>query len=144
MRRLPYKGREIGDALAAVVGLFMLGFKGQPSSEAELTWFSQCFGDCIEVGFSNYYDGSASRGVAARESLRQALRKDMLQLLAPEFQDYGGKVRDLFRIIYNPKLMFEWDDFRAFFAREVIPAQAIKQRKPLLFNPAQLTTFGLP
>lgn len=143
MRRLPFKNREIGHALAAVVVLFILSSKEQPSSDAELTRFSQCFGDCIEVGFSNY-DGSGSRGVAARATLHNALRKDMSQLLRAEFQDRVDNVRDLFGIIYNPKLMFEWDEFKSLFAREVIPAQALKQRKPILFNPAQLITFGLP
>jgi hypothetical protein len=50
----------------------------------------------------------------------------------------------LFGIIYNPRLMFEFEDFKKMFVREIIPAQAVLKRDLILFNPAWLKIFGLP
>jgi hypothetical protein len=143
MRRLPFSGTEIADALAAVAALLMLGFADQSSTDAQVAIFSQHFGDSLTVGFSNP-DGSGSRGIASRQSLHAALRKDMAELLTPKFKDYPNDIYELFKVIYNPKLMFEFEEFKGMFAREVIPAQALWERQPILFNPAQLQIFGLP
>jgi hypothetical protein len=143
MRRLPYSDREIADALASIVALFLLNSEKGPSGWVEMDVFSQCFGESIDVEFANN-DGSSSRGVVSCKNLRAALRKDMAELLTPEFKHYTDDVREVFRVVYNPRLTFEWEAFKSMFAREVIPAQAVRERKPILFNPAQLITFGLP
>jgi hypothetical protein len=48
------------------------------------------------------------------------------------------------QIIYNPSLMFEFEPFKTAFAREIIPAQVVLGRSPILFNPARLMIFGNP
>jgi hypothetical protein len=142
MRRLPFTNTEIGAAFASVVALLILGFP-DGSADEQLPVFSKCFGECLTVGFASL-DGSDSRGVASAQDLQTALRKDISSLLVVKFQDRVVNVRELFGIIYNPKRMFEFESFRTIFARNVIPAQALWKREPMLFNPTQLQTFGLP
>ena len=89
-------------------------------------------------------DGSGSGGCAARESIRAALRSDIADLLALDFKHYGEDADDFFKIIYSPRLMFEFDKFKELFAREVIPTQAVMKRDLILFNPTRLLTFGIP
>lgn len=141
MRRLPYTHSDIADAFGAIAALFIREYRTRHSVDAQMELFSEVLGESLEVGFNNI-DGSDSRGFAVKESLRKALRPDMPALLKPEH--YSDNVRDIFRVIYNPKLMFEFEEFKNLFAREVIPAQAASRRQLLLFNPARLITFGLP
>lgn len=141
--RLPYTDSEIGDAFGAVIALLMIGFEKIMTGDAQEKLFSQCFGASMHVGFMND-DSSASRGLVTRESLRGSLRPDIMELIVPRFTELAGDVRELFRIIYNPRLMFDFEAFKSTFARQVIPSQAVLQRSPILFNPARLITFGIP
>jgi len=143
MRRLPYADEEIADAFASITILYIAGFGGETTIEGQMKKFSECFGDCIRVGFANL-DGSDSRGLAARESFRRALRSDIAELVLLKYKESVDDIHELFQIIYNPRLMFEFNEFKRIFAREVIPAQVMLQRSPILFNPAQLMTFGNP
>ena len=43
-------------------------------------------------------------------------------VVPPDFQKLAGDACDLFRVVYNPALMFEFETFKSAFAREVIPA----------------------
>ena len=143
MRRLPYVDEEIADAIASITVLFIVGFGREATIEGQMRKFSQYFGECIRVGFANL-DGSDSRGLAARESLRRALRSDITELVVLKYKEFVNDIHELFRIIYNPRLMFEFNEFKKIFAREVIPVQVMLQRSLILFNPAQLMTFGNP
>jgi hypothetical protein len=72
------------------------------------------------------------------------MRKDLKELLIP---DYIGKVENVYvilQLIQNPALLFEFEPLADIFARDVIPSQIMLDRKPTLFNPAALTSFGLP
>jgi hypothetical protein len=142
MRRLPYTDGEIADAFGSVAALLMIRSGRLVSLEGQMM-FSECFGECMHVGFS-YQDKSGSVGFATRESLRRSLRPGLIELLTPEFKERANDVRELFLMIYNPKLMFEFDEFKGMFAREVIPAQVVLQRSLILFNPARLMIFGIP
>jgi len=141
MRRLPYSDAEIADALGSIAVVLATGFDRMKQGAEK--HFSQCFGDSIEVGFT-HHDGSSSRAWVARETLRNALRPDMVELLTPKYRKRADDVRELFKVIYNPTLMFEFDAFKGAFAREIIPAQVLLGRSPILFNPARLSAFGLP
>ncbi len=104
--------------------------------------FSQCFSECVLVEFG--YEGNTySRGLVAQESLRKALRPDMAELLASTYKDRAKDFNDLFLIIYNPRLMFEFNEFKGIFAREIIPAQVVMGRDLIIFDPTPLETFGL-
>ena len=111
--------------------------------EARQQRFSQCFGDSIAVGF-NYRDGSGSRGYVSRQGLAKALRPDISDLLLAGHRHRAIDVKELFKVIYNPSLMFDFEPFRTLFASEIIPAQILGKRSPIFFNPAHLTIFGTP
>jgi len=150
MRRLPYLDEEIADALGSIAALLVIGF-GQKAEVEEFhrQLFSQCFGDSIPVGFT-YRSGSD--GHASRQGLANAMRPDMADLLLADHQKRVGDVQELFQVIYNPSLMFEFEPFKSLFAREIIPAQVLRghgetgpptgRDVPALFNPAHLKIFG--
>ena len=153
MRRLPYLDEEIADALGSIAALLVIGF-GQKAEVEEFhrQLFSQCFGDSIPVGFTYRTDGSGSDGHASRQGLANAMRPDMADLLLADHQKRVGDVQELFQVIYNPSLMFEFEPFKSLFAREIIPAQVLRghgetgpptgRDVPALFNPAHLKIFG--
>jgi hypothetical protein len=68
----------------------------------------------------------------------------MGKLLSADHQARVGDVQELFWVIYNPSLMFQFEPFKAAFSQEVIPTQVLLGRSPILFNPARLMTFGNP
>lgn len=151
MRRLPYADAEIADALGSIVALLIASCDEgalEPGSYEQR--FSHCFGPSIKVGF-DYYDGSASNAYVSRQSLVDALRPDMADLLSRDHQGRVGDIVKLFQVIYNPSLMFEFEPFKTAFASQIIPAQVVQGRgqtaapgptSPILFNPARLITFG--
>jgi hypothetical protein len=139
---LPYADSEIADAFGSVAALLMLGFSSRAAYEDQMKLFSQCFSECVLVEFG-YEDNAYSRGLVAQESLRKALRPDMAELLAPTYKDGANDFNDLFLIIYNPRLMFEFNEFKGIFAREIIPAQVVMGRDLIIFDPTPLETFGL-
>jgi hypothetical protein len=141
MRRLPYTDGEIGGALGSIVALLVTGAADPRASDEHR--FAQCHGAPVEVGFS-YADKSGSRGWIARRALEEALRPDMSDILAPSHRHRANDVRELFGVIYNPSLMFEFEAFTSAFARQVIPSQIVAERTPVLFDPVRLVTFGIP
>ncbi|SOD81672.1 FRG domain-containing protein [Spirosoma fluviale] len=143
MRRLPYDDSELANSLGALTALFISGFKSELSYDMQMKLFADHFGECMRVEFG-HQDGSSARGLASFESLRKALRKDMTDLLLPEYKEITNEFSELFGIIYNPKFMFDFSEFTKLFAREIIPVQALLWDKLILYNPAQLATFGKP
>ncbi len=135
VRRLPYTDAEISEALGSVAALCMLSKSVDPLNEL--------LGEGMRVGFSSS-DGSGSVGWISLGSLRRAMRADLPDLVGPEHRELARDVRKVFKIIYNPRLLFDFNEFKGAFAREVIPAQALMQRSPILYNPAQLWIFGIP
>jgi hypothetical protein len=143
MRRLPYSDSELAEACGSAAVLLAIGYGKAMNPAKDRHLFSQCFGECMRVGFANI-DSSGSLACAALESLRKAARTDLFQLIAEEYRERTDGFPNVFRAIYNPRRMFEFEKFRSLFAREVIPAQAVEGRKPTLFNPVELITFGIP
>ena len=86
----------------------------------------------------------AVRKIRHRDGLQKLLQPNFAELLAAEYASFANDVHDLFRIVYNPRLMFPFNGFRSLFAREVIPLLAVMNRSPIVFNPARLITFGNP
>jgi hypothetical protein len=143
MRRLPFTPTEVGQAFGTTAALLMGGFARTLSSDTERRLFEELFGPSLVVDFG-YPDGSGSRGLIARQTLLEALREDMARLLVAKHRARAADPRELFRVVYNPSLTFEFRPFATAFAEQIIPTQALAERSPFLFNPARVATFGNP
>jgi hypothetical protein len=66
-----------------------------------------------------------------------------MTLLVPDQQSKVSSCAQIFLLIYNPRLLFVFEEFVRLFASEVIPAQVAIRRPLVLFNPAKLLTFGM-
>ena len=143
MRLLPYSDDEIANALGTISALVSAGLERMSSNERAGKIIEAAFGPAMLVEFA-HRDGSGSRGWTAVKRLNDALRPDMASFIVPEHASRVDDPRELFKIIYNPARMFDFDRLRSAFADEIIPTQAVLERSPILFNPAQLLTFGLP
>ena len=141
MRRLPFSDEHIAGACGSVAGLCRLDFDRLARTQRPQA-FSQLFTDGFAVGFTNE-DGSSSVGWAARASLQRALRADIADLLVEEHKARALDCRELFKVAYSPRRLFDFSDLVAVFAEEIIPTQVLT-RGFVIFSPAELKTFGLP
>jgi len=142
-RRLPYSDAEIAESMGAAAALTVKNLADALSRDDHKAIFETVFGESRLVEFGTI-DGSGSKGFVETSVLRDALRPDMKSLLASEYVTFPDDFYDLFRIIYNPRLMFPFDKFKSLFVRQVIPAQVANRRPLILFNSARLKTFGNP
>lgn len=144
MRTLPFTTEDIGDCLGRIATLHALGFANMATHTGSR---SRClaanFGRAQQVAFGPK-DGAGTQAWGTAAEFIAALRKDMRELLTDEHRQRSGDIEDLFRVIYNPRLMFEFELFKRLFARELIPIQVLDRRSFILFNPATVNTFGNP
>lgn len=141
MRTLPFTDEEIGDCLGRVALLHAIGFADITVDRTEC--LAPYFGPMYRVAFGPA-DGAGSGGWVSIEGLKQCLRADMRSLLNDEHRHRVDDIGELFKVAYNPRIMFEFEPFKRLFARDVIPMQVIDTRKFVLFNVASLSTFGTP
>ncbi len=143
MRLLPYDNDDISEACGNTMYLYMQSSEEIPDRNEQLEIFSNLYGGSMRVGFANE-DKTGSYGYASFQSISNALEIDILNLVKDEFKEIASNTRDMFKIIYNPKIMFEFNKFKSFFAKEVIPSQVAWDQRLIVFNPSKLTTFGIP
>lgn len=142
MRLLPYTSEDIGDCLSRVASLHVLGFAAIDSPQRE-----QCLGDnfgrsCpIAFGPSS---GAGTKSWATIANLLGALRPDLDTMLLVEHRQRAQDIQQLFQVIYNPRLMFQFNHFKDMFARELIAPQILDERAYVHFNPTTVATFGNP
>jgi hypothetical protein len=142
MRILPYSLEEIAECLGRVTMLCMLGFADM-SVEERRRCMEENFGPPQRTQFGTD-DGVGSMAWATKAALANALRSDIRSLLTAEYLTRADDISDLFQVIHNPKIMFEFEPFKRTFAREIIPSQVLDLRRLILFNPALLNSFGNP
>ena len=65
-------------------------------------------------------------------------------LLVDGLNDMSFQPKELFRVNYNPNLMFNFNKFKTLFAKEIIPTQISLYEAYVIYNPVQLTFFGNP
>jgi hypothetical protein len=144
MRRLPYSNDDIAEAFGSIVALAAGDFGHAPDQRVDKERFAACFGPSIRVGFS-YEDNSGSIGYTTEAAIDRCLRADMADLLTVDHRHRAsGPMKELFQIVYNPSVMFDFEAFKTVFAREIIPAQVVADRAPTLCNPARVAIFGNP
>jgi hypothetical protein len=143
MRRLPFEGEDVAAAFANTCRLFMHEERLSSSLDGALQAAGHALSAPIYVEFAAD-DYSYSRGYASRGALRGAMRPDLPQLLEPEYRDRASDPEQVLLMMYDPRLLFDFAAFRRLFASDVIPTQVAIRRSLTLFNPARLSTFGLP
>ncbi|MNY20126.1 hypothetical protein D3C86_1535930 [compost metagenome] len=141
MRNLPYTNNDIAAAISALVPLCSLpdvrSFNGREVDLAFKNWIP----DALHVEFGNL-NGSGSRAYCSNATLLGALDESwMASLRSPKPL---SSVTSAFCVTYDPRLMFDFKRLIQIFAREVIPSQLAMKRPIVLFNPAELDSFGLP
>lgn len=142
MRRLPYSDHQLATALGTVARL-AAGEVNKGTVIKEHVRFPELFDDGIQLELG-YADGSGSRAYVSSRRLGDAMRQDLRALLVPEHQTLADNPRDVFRVLYNPRLLFDFESLQELFVESLIPSQVVLHRKPVLFNPAQLIRLGLP
>ena len=89
-------------------------------------------------------EGNGSKGFATTKGIVNALSLNFSDLLIDKSKGFANKPRELFRVIYNPKIMFDFLKFKTLFACEIIPSQMALYENYVIFNPAQIVIFGNP
>jgi len=144
MRRLPYSDEDIAQAFGSIVALGVADFGPAIDPKVNEERFSNSFGSSLNVGFS-YEDNSGSKGCTSRAAIGACLRADIADLPDPEHRHRAaGKIEELFKVVYNPALVCDFERFLDVFAHEIIPAQVLLERSSTLFNPARVKIFGNP
>jgi hypothetical protein len=142
MRRLPYSDDQLAIALGHLTRL-LVGERTSKPGGRDHERFPALFDDGMQVELG-YADGSGSRAYVSKRRLGAAMRADLRSLLVPEHQKLVDDPRDVFRVLYNPQLLFDFGLLQSLFAEAVIPTQVVMRRTPVLFNPARLVRLGLP
>jgi hypothetical protein len=142
MRRLPYNESEIAEAMGNIFLLYAYKLNMEGVQE-EIQIASKIFGESMRIELANA-DWSYSHGLASIEGLKHAIRKDVKELLKPDFKYKAEILPELLQIVQNPKYLFEFDAFKTLFAVEIIPTQIVKGRDVVIFNLSSLRAFGNP
>ena len=142
MRNLPFTDEDIGDCLGRVTVLHNLGFADMDVNSSEKC-LEEHFGLTKRVAFGSQ-DGAGTKAWGTAAEFLAALRADIAELLTQEHRSRSNDISKLFQVIYNPRLMFEFEPFKLIFARELIPTQVLDQRSFILFNPFAVYSFGNP
>jgi hypothetical protein len=143
MRSLPFDDSDISEACGNAVHLHLNSKEKGNYESTLLKVFTDLFGPSMRVGFSNE-DTTGSYGYASFNSINAARAIDLSEVLIEEYKFMGNSIPQFFQLIYNPKLTFDFNKFKNFFVREVIPSQVAWAENLIIFNPMKLTIFGIP
>ncbi len=110
MRRLPYNESEIAEAMGNIFLLYAYKLNMEGVQE-EIQIASKIFGESMRIELANA-DWSYSHGLASIEGLKHAIRKDVKELLKPDFKYKAEILPELLQIVQNPKYLFEFDAFK--------------------------------
>jgi hypothetical protein len=141
MRNLPYSTEDIASAFAALMDLCIIPGRKSFMAGVILDAFKEWVPDAVEVDFGAL-DGAGSRGYCSEAWLINAINESWHD--AWQSKHETASATSVFQACYNPRLMFNFNDFKSLFARQIIPSQIARERDLVLFNPAQVRTFGLP
>lgn len=139
MRHLPYTNKQVVSAMAVTTELVIdiLDVR-YPSRDRHLeNWFA----DAVKVDFGNGAN-IGSLGYCSGVSLMSALAASWRQKLVDPNEELTAN--DSLKLTHAPYLMFEFSKFVDLFAEQVIPSQIALKRDHFVFNPSELTAFGIP
>jgi hypothetical protein len=143
MRLLPFNIDDISQACGNTIYLYIKSDEKASQRDEQSRIFSKIFGDSMRVGFANK-DHSGSYGYASFNSINEALVLDMEILVEDDYKEIARDPFYRFQLIYNPRILFDFNKFKTFFAKEVIPSQLVWRPSLTIYNPSKLVTFGIP
>jgi hypothetical protein len=143
MRRLPYADSDIAICFGRITLLVASKIDEQLLPSHRRDHLTGLLGPVLQVAFGAG-DGSGSQAWATIQGLTNCLRERVDGLLADEDKWRVSDPRKLFQVIYNPRLLFDFERLIKLFASELIPSQVLDERKLILFNPVSIATFGNP
>jgi len=142
MRLLPFSDEEISIACGNLIYLHLKKVN-LLERNLQIEVFKELFGEGSIVGFS-IKEGNGAVGFASKKNLLDALGYDFSDLLIDKLKGYSNEPKELFKFIYNPKLMFDFDKFKKIFAQEIIPTQISIYDSYVIYNPFEIIIFGNP
>jgi hypothetical protein len=154
LRTLPYTAEDLAVGIGNCVGLYLNHLDSAPSVfDPRSHEACSVFGDeTIEIEFGAS-DGSYSRGYVSKRKLREAVREDIGEYLAPKYQTrLKEDITTLLQAVTAPHLLFDFERLTTLFAREISPSQVLsrfagdvkRHSSPVFFSAARLNTLGLP
>lgn len=142
LRCLPASDQDLANAFGTLVALYVA--RGAQSVIREQETVELVFTAPIYVEFATRAS-VVSRGYCASDSLLEAVSSHWQQAHA---QAPGGGMDHVTpsRLLSNnkPSQVFEFERFARVFVRQIVPSQIVLRRDPVIFNPAELSVFGLP
>jgi hypothetical protein len=143
MRQLPYAAADISACCGRITLLVAARFHEHPQHEERRAHLTQLLGPVKKVAFGAG-DGSGSAAWVTERALTACVRTDIESLLTEEEQSRALDIERLLQVIYNPRVLFNFNCLVQLFARDAIPSQVLDTRNLILFNPAGIATFGNP
>ncbi len=142
MRNLPYKDADIAEAMGTLTQLFLIGNCDSMMGHIIDNAFEQWTPDAFRIEFGNDVLNSISRAHCSGNALLECL--DPSWKLSCNNEKMAFSAFDALFACSRPDLMFEFNAFAKFFARQIIPTQLAQDRPLVLFNPARLNFVGNP
>lgn len=144
LRCLPYKDKEIAEAVGLCFALHRIGYSKLKDHHEQQELFSDIVGPSIRVQFDSW-DGSYVDAFVCTDDLLSAIREDIETFLRPKYQRWRHDVASLMLMCSNHKRLFRFRDFVHIFGTQVVPAQLMQRdTQACHFSPARLEGFGLP
>ncbi|MBN0986108.1 FRG domain-containing protein [Amphritea pacifica] len=142
LRRLPCRDHDIATSLANWIALWRLGYGQTNDQRVNQHAAERVFGGVIRVEFGAS-DDSCSRGYVATESLRAAVRSDIVDLLNDECVSHIESVYWLMQQCFSVVRLYDFNRLWPLFIHQVVPTQMDRQ-SVIFFHPARLDILGLP
>ncbi len=141
LRCLPVSDEDLAYALGTLAELYYAKVDGAAR------WDEQAAGLVFKAPlYVEFANGASvvSRGYCDSVAMREAVSSHWEQALA-QGSDAGDVTMTRLLLLNNkPNQVFEFEAFARVFARQIVPSQVALGRDPVLFNPAELSVFGLP
>jgi hypothetical protein len=139
MRHLPFTDKQVALAMANTLEL-VADLRGENVINLEREVKNRIAeGTSVDFGAES---SLGSKAYCSSSALVQAVDKEWARRLTDK--ELMKDARRILQICRAPHFMFDFASFAELFAAQIIPTQIALMRESPMFNPAEVTTFGLP
>lgn len=146
MRNLPFTDQQIAGALARMIVIELVIQRNSLWSGSGWTGvFAPAIPGMIKVGLGTF-GGTGGSAFLPEPAFRSALRSDLKGLFHRAKSEKFENTNSLLQVVTSPEILFPLDLLVELFAEYLIPTQILMfdADQPVIFNPADLATFGAP